>query len=218
MSHFGACIFARGSLLNFLAHLWLADQTTTSLAGAVLGDWLHGRIPDHYPPELRLGVALHRRVDVMTDSHPAIAEARTRFAAGERRYAGILLDIVTDHLLVQSWNRFSDESLDGFTERCGREIELHARWFDAAGGYAPSASEFQRMLLSYGGSDGVEHALRRTAQRLRKPEGLLDASDNWAAHARDLEPRLEELLGDLNAAALAFVRDAQTTPDLSGAA
>jgi acyl carrier protein phosphodiesterase len=123
-----------------------------------------------------------------------------------------LLDIVTDHLLVRSWDRFSDESLHEFTKRCAREVELHGRWFDHAGGFAPSASEFQKMLLSYGSSEGVEHALRRTAQRLRKPEGLLAAMRGWAEHAQQMQPRLEELLGDLNAAALAFVRDARTTP------
>jgi acyl carrier protein phosphodiesterase len=197
--------------MNFLAHLWLADQTSTSLAGAVLGDWLHGRIPEDYPAELKLGVALHRRVDSMTDSHPAIAHVREQFLPGQRRFAGILLDVVTDHLLVRQWDRFSDESLHDFTQRCAREVASHGEWFEHAGGTSPDARDFQRLLLSYGSSEGIEHALKRTAQRLSKPEGLLAATAHWPAHARTLEPRLPELLNDLSAAAMAFVRDAQTT-------
>jgi len=197
--------------MNFLAHLWLADQTATSLAGAVLGDWLRGRIPDDYPPELKLGVALHRRVDTMTDSHPAIVATREQFAPGQRRYAGILLDVVTDHLMIRSWDRFSDESLHDFTRRCADEVAAQGEWFEHAGGPAPDAAQFQRLLISYGSSEGVTHALHRTAQRMRKPEGLLAASERWQQHARALEPRLAEVLNDLSAAAIAFVRDAQTT-------
>ncbi len=197
--------------MNFLAHLWLADQTATSLAGSVLGDWLRGRIPDDYPADLKLGVALHRRVDSMTDSHPAIAQARAQFASGHRRYAGILLDIVTDHLLIQQWDRFSNESLHDFTQRGAQAVASHGEWFEQAGGGVPSARDFQRLLLSYGSGDGVERALRRTAQRLTKPDGLLAATEHWQQHARALEPRLPELLNDLSAVAIAFVRDAQTT-------
>jgi acyl carrier protein phosphodiesterase len=198
--------------MNFLGHLWLADQTQTSLAGAVLGDWLRGRIPDRFPDELRLGVALHRRVDVMTDSHPAVVETRAQFGPGRRRYAGIILDVSIDHLLARDWDRFSNESLVAFAGRCAQTVENGLGWFQAAGGPAPRSADFQRMLLSYASADGVERALRRTAERLRKPEGLLDAIDGWSAHAKRLEPRLKELLGDLNAAAVAFVRDARTAP------
>jgi len=192
--------------MNFLAHLWLADQTTTSLAGAVLGDWLHGRVPEHLPPEIRLGVSLHRRVDVMTDAHPAIVATRTQFPHGDRRYAGIVLDVVTDHLLWNRWDEFSDEKLPDFCARCGADVQANARWFDEAGGFAPTAREFELLLLSYGSAGGIRHALHRIADRMRKPEGLIAASERWPEHAELLAPRLDELLGDLSAAALAFVR------------
>jgi acyl carrier protein phosphodiesterase len=199
--------------VNFLGHLLLADQTTTSLAGAVLGDWQRGRIPDHYPAELRLGIALHRRIDVMTDAHPAIVATRRQFPAGQRRFAGIVLDIVTDHLLSRHWHDLTDEKLEDFVARSGHEVAAHARWFDEAGGYTPGAGEFERLLLSYRTADGVQRALRRTAERFeRGAAGLVAAAESWSSYGEALEPRLTELLGDLGAAALAFVRDAQTGP------
>ena len=57
--------------MNFLAHLWLAERTGTSLAGAVLGDVVRGADLSAYPPALALGIQLHRRVDATTDRHPA---------------------------------------------------------------------------------------------------------------------------------------------------
>ena len=35
--------------MNFLAHLWLAERTGTSLAGAVLGDVVRGADLSAYP-------------------------------------------------------------------------------------------------------------------------------------------------------------------------
>jgi len=198
--------------MNFLGHLWIADKTGTSLAGAVLGDWLRGRIPERFPEELRTGVALHRRIDVMTDSHPAVVECRAKFADGQRRYAGIVLDVVIDHLLARDWDQFSDEALHAFVEHCAAAIERGIGWFEAAGGPQLDSRRFQKMLLSYASPEGVDFALQRTAGRLRKPDGLLATVATWRAHAEQLAPRLREIVDDLNAAAVAFVRDAHTAP------
>jgi acyl carrier protein phosphodiesterase len=194
--------------LNFLAHLWLADQTGTSLAGAVLGDWVRGRLPAHYPADLRLGISLHRHVDVTTDAHPVIVSLKSRFIQGQRRYAGILLDLLTDHLLAQNWVGFSAETLPQFARRGAIEIEAHASWFDEAGGYAPPAHEFERLLLSYVATAGLDRAIQRTAQRLRRPEGLIATAENWREHAQTLEPYMAGLLKDVRASAAAFVTQA----------
>ena len=193
--------------MNFLAHLWLADRTGTSPAGAILGDWVRGRVPPKYPEELRVGIALHRRVDTLTDAHPVIAIARSRFPAGPRRYAGIVLDLITDHLLARRWSEFSTEPLEIFTHRGARDVEDHSRWFADAGGFAPSAAEFERLLLSYASADGIDHAIRRTSRRLRKPEGLLAAAQDWQPHAAALDAKLADLLNDVSAAANLFTAE-----------
>ncbi len=38
--------------MNFLAHLWLTDRAGLPLAGAILGDVLHGALPADMPPAL----------------------------------------------------------------------------------------------------------------------------------------------------------------------
>lgn len=203
--------------MNFLAHLWLAERTRTSPAGAVLGDWLRGRVPDDYPPELRTGVLLHRRVDVLTDAHPAIVSTRQRFAAGRRRYAGILLDLVVDHLLARRWPEFSDVALAEFARSSALDVQRRGDWFRQAGGFVPQADEFEKLLLSYREPAGIERAIRRTAQRLRKPEGLLALAEDWPAPAAALEPRLAGLLADLAEAAVTFARSRQSRPPETGA-
>lgn len=188
--------------MNFLAHLWLADQSQTSLAGSVLGDVVHGSDLTAYPADIVEGIRLHRRIDAATDRHPRIVALRERYPDGARRYAGILLDLIADHVLIQQWSQHSAEPLTGFCRRCGVAIEAAAPWFLLAGGRRSSAAQFERLLLSYGEVAGIDHAIRRTAARLRKPELLLKAAEDWTTRAEALRPELAELLGDLRRLAL----------------
>src|SRR5689334_16196335 len=88
------------------------------MLGALLGDFVFGTSgPDAYAPVIRREIHLHRQVDSFTDAHPAVDAARDFFADGRRRFCGIALDVFYDHCLAREWERWSDESLDGFTAR-----------------------------------------------------------------------------------------------------
>lgn len=180
--------------MNFLAHLWLAERTNTSLAGSILGDVVHGADLSPYPDDIAQGIRLHRRVDAQTDRHPDVRALRERFAPGARRYAGIVLDLAFDHALAGDWSRYSGEPLAVFCDRAGAAIADAAPWFQLAGGRSSSAAEFSQLLRSYGEPAGITRALSRTASRLRKPQALLDAGADWPAHLPQLRERLPDLL------------------------
>src|SRR3546814_11468097 len=77
--------------VNCLAHLWRADRSSTSLAGSILGDVVRGADLSTYPDEIAHRIRLPRRVDALTDRHPALHDARASFGEGRRRDAGIVL-------------------------------------------------------------------------------------------------------------------------------
>lgn len=183
--------------VNFLAHLWLADQTDTSLAGSVLGDVVRGADLSAYPQDIALGIRLHRRVDAATDRHPLMRQLREGFAPGERRYAGIVLDLAADHALARLWPQFHTEPLDTFTQRCGLALADAGDWFERGGGWRPTAGGFTELLRSYATDEGIERALRRTSTRLRDPQGLIDAGRSWSDPAQALQPTLAVLFEDL---------------------
>ena len=192
--------------MNFLAHLWLAEQSGTSMAGAILGDVVRGADLSAYPDDIAAGIRLHRQLDALTDRHPHIVALRNAQADGVRRYSGIVLDLVADYLLIADWSRYSAEPLPAFCARAGAAIAAASPWFLLAGGRSSSADGFAALLLSYGTPAGIERALWRTAQRLRQPQPLLDAGQHWTAMAEALRPQLPELLHALRAAAISSNR------------
>jgi acyl carrier protein phosphodiesterase len=96
--------------MNYLAHLYLAEQSDEGLLGSLLGDFVKGRLDDRYSETVRRGIALHRAIDSFTDAHPRHLESRNRIGEARRRYAGIIIDVCYDHF-------YSRESLAGFSER-----------------------------------------------------------------------------------------------------
>lgn len=190
--------------MNFLAHLWLTDRAGLPLAGALLGDWLRGPVPGDLPAGLAQSVRLHRRVDAVTDRHPAVRAAKAGFDPGARRYAGILLDILYDHCLARDWPEFSAEPLAGFAARAAAAIDAEQARFRAAGGPAPAPAAFSALLLSYAQDAGFEAAVARTARRLSRPQGLLQAMDGWQRRVPGLRAGLPGLLEDLRREAAPF--------------
>lgn len=183
--------------MNFLAHLWLAEQTRTSFAGAILGDIARGADLSAYPDDIERGIRLHRKVDAATDRHPLSVAARERFGPGRRRFAGIVMDLVCDYILANDWDHYSDEALPDFCARASVEIEQAGEWFQLAGGRVVEARGFAHLLVSYAGAPGIEHAVRRVAGRMRDPQLLLDAAKDWNAVAETFRPSLPVLLADL---------------------
>jgi acyl carrier protein phosphodiesterase len=183
--------------VNFLAHLWLADQTKTSFAGAILGDVVRGADLSAYPDEIARGIRLHRKIDAATDRHALIVAARQRFAQGQRRYAGIVLDLVCDYVLCGDWPRYSEVSLPDFCALASADVARASPWFVHAGGRATEAESFTRLLMSYATIGGIDHAIHRVAQRMRQPEFLLEAARDWNGHVELLQSSLPLVLNDL---------------------
>lgn len=183
--------------MNFLAHLWLADASKTSLPGAILGDMVRGRDLSGYSDEVALGIRLHRRIDAVTDRHSVVRSARATIPESVRRYAGVLLDLGCDHLLARSWHEYSQEPLAAFCLRAAQEISNEAQGFRQAGQRAPEPIRFARLLQSYADEAGIDWALDRMTQRVRAPERLREAALHWRQGLPALAGGLPQLLDDL---------------------
>lgn len=193
--------------MNHLAHVWLAGDDPEAIVGAVLGDFWRGPPDPDWTPGLAAGVRLHRRIDRLTDAHPAVVEARRSFDPPLRRYAGVLLDVWFDHLLAANWERHVYEPLGDFAAR-----------IDATLATAPAAlpADFHRYRRRMAEVDGwrayrhrehVDRVLARLAHGSRYAHPLGDGGAALVARADVLEDAFERLLPDLRAALAAEAND-----------
>lgn len=156
--------------MNFLAHLYIAEATNTSHAGALLGDHVRGQLDGTHGDWLETGIRLHRSVDTFTDGHAIVKGAFQRLTSPFRRYAGILVDIYFDHVLARHWTDWHSQPLARFTENATARIR--AEWPDNPPFAVERLDDFPALLQSYRYPDGITRALAQVDQRLSRPSPL----------------------------------------------
>lgn len=185
--------------MNYLAHLFLADDDAESLIGNLAGDFVKGPLADdRFTPGIRAGIARHRRVDAFTDAHPDVLAFRKVLWPEHGHYAQIISDVFFDHFLACDWARYSPhETLDAFAARVFATIDPHA-------GALPGRLRevYPRMreggwLTSYRELASIRTALHYLSFRLsRRPpleeavHHLVDSRDELAARFHSFFPQL----------------------------
>lgn len=168
--------------MNYLAHLFLADNTPEALVGAMLGDFVKGAAKNNYTPLIQRNIELHRSIDAYTDAHPVVRAAKAMITPERRRFAGILLDIFYDHYLAKHWARFSPLALPAFTQQVYAALQTH---------HALLPERLQKMLpymrvedwlASYAQVAWIEVTLERLARRLRPGNPLAGGSTELQQH------------------------------------
>ncbi len=172
--------------MNYLAHIFLAQQSDQAMLGALLGDFVKASDTARYALPIQTDIILHRKIDSYTDSHPLVLDARRLFQPQHRRYAGILLDVFYDHVLSQHWSRYSDAPMQDLIARFYTALQAHESILPDKLQRALPYMVSQDWLGSYQDFAGVDFALRRVSQRLSKNghllrEGIADLETHHAA-------------------------------------
>jgi len=167
--------------MNFLAHLLLAGPE-------LLGDFVKGPLPGSLPPDLALGVALHRQIDLQTDGHPLFRQSCARITPARRRVAGIMVDLFYDHFLVRHWGRFSAVPLTTYLAEFYHALaQRHGQLPVRLQGLWPRMRD-QAWLQSYGDAASVGWALDNLARRRsRLQAALLGAGEELPWQYAELE-------------------------------
>lgn len=163
--------------MNHLAHLLLSGDAPQHQLGNLLGDFIRGslRAPAlqaAYPPAVREGVALHRRIDSYTDAHPLHRRSRQRWPAPWRRYGGILTDVLYDHYLCRHWQRFVHAPLRAFTRRTYADLLAQRALMPAAASRYVTRLAAVDGLGAYANTESLARVLAALDARLRRPAGL----------------------------------------------
>lgn len=195
--------------MNFLLHLRLNEAAGLPPAGAIIGDVLRGRLDPALPPALARSIALHRRIDALSDRHPALAPVKAGFAPGARRYAGIVLDLLCDHVAANDWTRYgiTGESLEAFSHRMANAVADPVAWRVGVGKPAPGAARFDALLVGYRREAGIDRAIERITGRLARPAPFRDAARDWRDHIAATTTALPAVFDTLADVARGFALD-----------
>lgn len=185
--------------MNHLAHALLADPGSPEFAlGSALGDFWHGHPDAAWTPARRSGLRLHRAVDHFTDAHPEVVAARRCFAPPLRRYAGIMLDVWFDHLLVRAWPRFDTaESLAAFSQRWLHLLDAHAAELPEALQRFLAWMHAHALPVAYGDDATLDTVFHAMARRLSRPSPLGAALPALQAHAPALQQHFDAFFPQL---------------------
>lgn len=152
--------------MNWLAHILLSEPNVENRLGNLLGDLVKGKDLDGLDRALRRGVERHYAIDKYTDSHATVKISKRRIDKEYSRFAGILIDVFYDHLLVKNWQLYSLTTFSNFT------AEIYDSFKNYPGDLPQSTRQIIEQMIegewlnSYQHLAGVEYALKRIDARI----------------------------------------------------
>lgn len=184
--------------MNHLAHLFLpGDASPARLIGNLAGDFVKGVLGDRFSPEVREGIAQHRRIDAFTDSHPAVAAFRRVLIPDHGHYARVIADMFLDHFLARRFEEYAGETLDEFLARSFSAIDPHSASLPGMLQHVYPRIRDERWLQSYRDLDGIHLALTNISRRFSRRPRLEEATHHLIDSRVELERRFEQFFPDV---------------------
>lgn len=173
--------------MNYLAHLYLAGDDDDWIAGALLGDFVKGRLENiALPAGVIEGIRLHRAIDSFTDQHSTVSRSRARLSQ-RRLVSGIIVDLAYDHFLALRWSQFAAEPLPLFCDRHYSCLMARKHSFPKKLRTMLPHMVHHDWLGSYAELDNVALALERIGTRLSRPDLLTGVMRDLEQHYLGLE-------------------------------
>ncbi len=172
--------------MNYLAHVLLAGPEDGWRLGAYLGDHVRGHDWQSWPDPVWRGILQHRRIDRSTDHHPSFLACKAVLRPALRRYAGIVIDMVFDHLIARDFSAYSALDHEQLAEQCYALLDRHMEQLP------PSLQRFaryqkeHRLLTSYAQSTVLIQSVRGVSQRLSRPVDLVPGVEDLLAEPQVL--------------------------------
>ena len=182
--------------MNYLMHLFLAGDDRESLVGNMMGDFVKGRLDDRYPPGIRSGIVLHRKIDSFAAGNRFFMQSKRQLDDSYGHYKGILFDIFYDHFLAKNWKEYSEKPLEQYANEVYvlmlKNIFLMPEKSLIFLKYAMRTNR----LISYATIDGIGEALsgmsRRTTFKSNMEFAVNDLKENYSLFENEFREFFED--------------------------
>jgi len=188
--------------MNYLAHLYLTDDSPYGLVGCLLPDMVRGRADDQAHPLVLAAVRTHRHVDVFADTHPVFARSRQRIGQGHRLFSGVIVDMIYDHFLAADWLQYSDVPLADFITYVHDVLRKHTYLMPDQMQLRAGRMIDQGWLRTYATADGLSERLaqmsagisQRLGRTVRMQDAIADLNEEWPAFSADFHEFFPHLI------------------------
>ncbi|HTF81835.1 MAG TPA: ACP phosphodiesterase [Cytophagales bacterium] len=177
--------------LNFLAHILLSDHSPEVMIGNFIADFIKGNHYQHLPEGVIKGIKLHRAIDDFTDTHDIVKKDIKIFQPYHSRYAGIVVDIIYDHILLKNWSLYSELDSEGFIDEFYEIIERNIDIIPEELVEVFPRMKAHNWLINYGNSEGLSRTFEAMTRRIHNRVDL-----NNAVHV--MKENYEEIEKDFN--------------------
>jgi len=188
--------------MNFLAHAYLSGDNEELLVGNFIGDFVKGKAFENYPEAIAKGIQLHRAIDEFTDNHTITTESKQPFRKKYRHYAGVIVDVMYDHFLANSWENYHELSLENYTTKIYATLNDYNELFPERFKYMFSYMSRDNWLLNYSKLEGIDRALTGMSRRTKFDSKMEDAVADirkdyqlFKEHFEEFIPQAENFVG-----------------------
>lgn len=184
--------------MNYLAHVFLAENEPQSILGNLMADVLRRQDFDRLPVGIQIGIRQHRQIDSFTDRHPVVQRSIRRLKATWGWFGGIIIDVYYDHLLTENWDHFSEESLREFCDRINDILRDQLPNLPGEGKFLAQKLIENDRLYSYTSLDSISFALANISER------VTERMPKHKVHLQDALPELQAAHKELSADFMEF--------------
>jgi acyl carrier protein phosphodiesterase len=185
--------------MNYLGHAFLSFGDADVLTGNMIADHVKGKLAlEKFPPGIKRGIELHRKIDAKTDTHPATQRAKLLFRGHYGLYAGAIMDTLYDHFLANDPKAFhTSDDLLSFTQATYRLLEKKEEYFPLEfAGYFPHMKE-HNWLYNYRSLKGMERSLSGLARRAKYMPPVDKAYEIFVTNYYQLDQCYFEFIDDV---------------------
>ena len=153
--------------MNYLAHAYLSFDDPDILAGNMISDFIKGKKKFDYPARIQMGIALHRKIDEYTDTHPATRAAKEYLKEAAGLYAGPFVDIIYDHFLANDAYEFEEGALNNFALHTYGQLEKYEEWLPEKFRQFFYYMRTQNWLYNYRTTAGIQRSFQGLCRRAK---------------------------------------------------
>ena len=185
--------------MNYLGHAFLSFGDSGIVTGNMIGDSVKGRLAlEQFPISIKKGIELHRKIDGMTDVHPATMRAKLLFREDYGLYAGAIMDTLYDHFLANDPKCFATtEVLYDFTQSVYAQLDENEQYLPLKfKAYFPYMKQ-HNWLYNYRSLKGMEKSLGGLERRALYMPPIAKAYEIFVGHYYLLNQCYYEFIDDV---------------------